>query len=334
MISMHTRTRRLFVSVTLALTSLMAGCFHQVQPPPPEPTPLAQFSYTPAAPKPNEEIVFDGSASTAPQGATLIRYDWDFGDGTSGAGVIVTHSYAQAGSYTVKLTVTDDQNRQNTAAQIIVVTAPPSAEFLALPQTITDLQGLAWDGEHFWVLDSAQLKLYKLSGATGQTVKTFPLPDTVQYPSAVAWDAQDRELFVLDGNGNAIYRVAPEDGSIMDQIELTAGVPLGMAWGDGYLWVSDFDAPKIYKIRPEDGQVQATLSVGLPGAALLSVGWGEGALWVYDGNHDMIYKIDISSGQKLAGLRSPGLTTVGLAWDGSALWIADAEELKLYKVQP
>jgi PKD repeat protein len=332
MISLN--ARRGFVSVMLAIVALSAaGCFFQPQPPPPEPTPVAQFFYTPAAPKPGEEVLFDGSASSAPQGATLTRYDWDFGDGASGTGAVVTHSYAQAGSYRVKLTVTDDQNRQDTAEQTVVVAAPASAEFLPLPQTIVDLQELAWDGEHFWVLDSANLKLYKLSGATGQTVKTFSLPDTAQYPSAVAWDAHNRELFVLDGNANTIYRVAPEDGSIAGQIALTEGVPLGMTWGDGYLWVSDFDVPTIYKINPRDGHVQGRLSVGLPGAALLSVGWGAGALWVYDSNHDMIYKIDISSRQKLAELRSPGATTVGLAWDGQYLWVADAE-LKIYKVRP
>lgn len=320
------------MSLALGLTVLLTSCFHQQQPPPEE-NPIAQFSYTPATPRPGAEVVFDASASSAPAGATLVAYRWDFGDGASGEGVIVTHTYSQAGSYTVQLTVTDDRSRQATATQTISVVAPPSAEALELPQQIMDLQGLAWDGENFWALDSSALKLYKFSGSSGQSLQTFELADA-EYPTAVAWDAQNRQLFVLDGNSNKIYRIDPGDGSVVRALELAEGVPLGMAWGDGALWVSDFDAAKIYRVNPDDGQVLQTLIVGLPGAALLSVGWGDGALWVYDGNHDMIYKIDSTSGQKLAELVPPGPMTVGLAWDGENLWVADAQDLKLYKVRP
>jgi DNA-binding beta-propeller fold protein YncE len=52
---------------------------------------------------------FDGSGSTDPDG-TVARYDWDFGDGTTAAngGATPSHTYAAGGTYTVKLTVTDD----------------------------------------------------------------------------------------------------------------------------------------------------------------------------------------------------------------------------------
>ncbi len=320
------------VLLALGLAALLTSCSHQQQPPPQE-NPVAQFSYTPATPQPGEEVLFDGSASTAPAGATLVAYRWDFGDGASADGVLVTHTYSQTGSYTVTLTVTDDQNRQATAAQTLSVASPPSAEALELPQEIMDLQGLTWDGENFWALDSANVKLYKLSGATGQALATFDLQGAA-YPTAVAWDAQSQRLFVLDGNNATIYQINPDDGGVVRSLELTEGVPVGMAWGDGSLWVSDFDAAKIYKISPEDGRVLQTILVGVPGAALLSMGWGEGALWVYDGNQDMIYKLDSTNGQKLAELLPPGAMTVGLAFDGQHLWVADASDLKLYKVRP
>lgn len=328
-----TISRTLLLSLALGLTVLLTSCFPQQQPPPPAASPVAQFSYVPTVPKVGEEVLFDGSASSAPAGATLVAYRWDFGDGASGEGVSVTHTYAQAGSYTVQLTVTDDQSRQATATQTISVVAPPSAEALKLPQGIMDLQGLAWDGENFWALDSANVKLYKLSGTTGQALATFELADA-EYPTAVAWDGESRRLFVLDGNSNTIYQINPDDGSVVRSLELAGGVPLGMTWGDGSLWVSDFDAVQVYRVSPEDGRVLQTIIVGVPGAALLSLSWGAGALWVYDGNSDMIYKLDPASGQKLGELVPPGPGTVGLAWDGQSLWVADGSELKLYKVRP
>ena len=59
-------------------------------------------------------LIFDGSGSSDPDG-TIVAYDWDFGDGNTGAGVGPTHVYAAAGTYTVALTVTDDAGATDTA---------------------------------------------------------------------------------------------------------------------------------------------------------------------------------------------------------------------------
>jgi PKD repeat protein len=65
-------------------------------------------------------VAFDGSASHDPDG-TIAAYDWDFGDGaTHGSGATTTHTYAAAGSYLLKLTVTD--NGGATAADVALVT--------------------------------------------------------------------------------------------------------------------------------------------------------------------------------------------------------------------
>jgi PKD repeat protein len=55
----------------------------------------------------NELITFDGSGSSDLDG-TIVTYDWDFGDGATGSGEMTTHTYTEAGTFTVTLTVTDD----------------------------------------------------------------------------------------------------------------------------------------------------------------------------------------------------------------------------------
>ncbi|MCK4316451.1 MAG: PKD domain-containing protein, partial [Anaerolineae bacterium] len=43
----------------------------------------------------------------ATDGGPIVAWGWDFGDGVSGLGQVVSHTYAAAGDYTVMLAVTD-----------------------------------------------------------------------------------------------------------------------------------------------------------------------------------------------------------------------------------
>ncbi len=66
-----------------------------------------------------ESVTFDASESTDNVGIT--SYEWDFGDGATGAGITTTHSYTNQGTYIVNLTVEDAAG--NTASHSITVTA-------------------------------------------------------------------------------------------------------------------------------------------------------------------------------------------------------------------
>ena len=70
--------------------------------------PLAEFTYLPEQPVADEEITFDASESTDPDGE-IAKYSWEFGDGSPlVTGVTATHTFTAPGSYTVTLWVTDD----------------------------------------------------------------------------------------------------------------------------------------------------------------------------------------------------------------------------------
>jgi PKD repeat protein len=81
---------------------------------------------------------FDGSTSTDADGS-VAGYAWTFGDGTTGTGVTPSHTYTAAGSYTVALTVTDNQGATGTASTVITVTAPNQAPVARFTSTCTEL---------------------------------------------------------------------------------------------------------------------------------------------------------------------------------------------------
>src|SRR6185436_1837319 len=85
-------------------------------PPPPTPAPTPTPFICSAGPEiqtlAERPVVFDGRASTSPNG--ISAYNWDFGDSTSDTGVTPTHTYKdfsknekKVRSYTVTLTITD-----------------------------------------------------------------------------------------------------------------------------------------------------------------------------------------------------------------------------------
>lgn len=52
-------------------------------------------------------IAFDGSASSDPDGAPLVSFVWNFGDGMTGVGATPSHTYLSGGRFSVSLTVSD-----------------------------------------------------------------------------------------------------------------------------------------------------------------------------------------------------------------------------------
>jgi len=70
---------------------------------PPEPG----FSAWRSEEKGETVVSFDASSSQDTDGR-ITRYQWTFGDGTSGSGVTVEHTYPRIGSYALTLLVFDD----------------------------------------------------------------------------------------------------------------------------------------------------------------------------------------------------------------------------------
>jgi PKD repeat protein len=70
--------------------------------------PVASFDWTPKDARPGIAIKFDASAST--DDGKIVKWVWEFGDGTKDAvsGKIASHVYAVPWNYDVTLWVTDD----------------------------------------------------------------------------------------------------------------------------------------------------------------------------------------------------------------------------------
>ncbi|HEC80947.1 MAG TPA: PKD domain-containing protein [Thermoplasmatales archaeon] len=101
--------------------------------------PTANFEFTPNKPVSGQNVAFDASLSYDPDGA-IISYEWDFGDKNTSNLQNPTHRYTNSGTYTVTLTVTDDQGVSDSTSRTIIVSPgniQPVANFTYNPPNPT-----------------------------------------------------------------------------------------------------------------------------------------------------------------------------------------------------
>lgn len=112
----------------------------------PNQPPAALFSVT-GEPTRLQTLTFDASGSSDPEGQPIAAYQWDFGDGTTTTGQVVTHSYDSVGTFTVVLTVTDDKGTTGATQQEVVIAEVmvPVPDVTGLEQTAAEAAILGAD---------------------------------------------------------------------------------------------------------------------------------------------------------------------------------------------
>ena len=82
--------------------------------------PVAAFSVSPSLAYPRQTIRFDAGASYDPDGE-IVSYEWSFGDGMTGSGVLTSYRYEALGTYDVVLTIRDNDGGVRTATDEVSI---------------------------------------------------------------------------------------------------------------------------------------------------------------------------------------------------------------------
>lgn len=176
------------------------------------------------------DVAFDASLSSDPDGDTL-SYNWNFGDGSTGTGVIVSYIYDTPGSYIASLTVTDGKGGSAQKTQTISVTStevntPPVASFTASALSGVAPFTLSFDGSASSDADGDALS-YSWDFADGNVGSGAIVSNTF-----VTSGTYSVLLTVSDGKGgldttSASIIVEPNNGGgDCDNLLSTFGVPL------------------------------------------------------------------------------------------------------------
>jgi PKD repeat protein len=115
--------------------------------------PVAIFTESEDSVNVDDEISFNGADSYDPDGR-IVKYSWNFGDGTTATGSTATHAYGDNGEYTVTLTVTDNEGATNSkTSTITVINMQPVAAFTSAPETANTNIEFSFDASESYDLD-------------------------------------------------------------------------------------------------------------------------------------------------------------------------------------
>jgi PKD repeat protein len=170
--------------------------------------PVADFIFTPAQPAAGQTVQFTDK-STDPDGK-VVAWAWDFGDGTKSNQQNPTHVYQTAGTFEVRLIVTDDKGAQSSLTKKTVTVGPPTelkVEIINFPNPARERTKFVYS----WLLPGpAQEALLKIFNLKGELVFNKNLDIT---KSEVVYDLKDNNGRPLP-NGPYFYllTVIAQDG--------------------------------------------------------------------------------------------------------------------------
>jgi PKD repeat protein len=115
--------------------------------------PVASFSVFPNSGSAPLVVSFDASSSLDTTGI-IVAYEWEFGDETTGAGKVRTHTYELPGEYTARVTVTDDDGAKDSTTWVIQVNkASLTASFTTTPTSGEAPLSVDFDGVYLTEAD-------------------------------------------------------------------------------------------------------------------------------------------------------------------------------------
>ena len=226
----------------------------------------------------HEKVNFDGSHSTASEGSSIVKYEWDFdGDGIVDAeGAKTSFTFDQKGEYYVKLTVTDSLGQTDSDYCIVTVrNRAPEASFTYTPTEITIKDTVSFydtsqdeDGtivSWFWDFgdgtnSTLQNPTHKFS-SKGSFQVTLTVTD-----NDGATDTITQEVIVINLPPEASFEYTPSNPYTNNEVQFIdkstdpEGIPI-VSWhwdfGDGY--TSDLQNPT--HIFASEGNYNVTLTV-------------------------------------------------------------------------
>jgi PKD repeat protein len=170
--------------------------------------PIASFTIQPRNGLAPATLAFDASASSDPDGHTnQLIYRWNFGDGETGIGRNITHTFQNPGEYTVRLTVTDEKRGVGVQNRIVFTwsSAPPTPRLSATPLSGTAPLLVSFNVSASTPGDTPIVRYVLITG-DGATLESATPHFQHTYQNVGTYNAT-LKVYDQDGDGNLLGQV-------------------------------------------------------------------------------------------------------------------------------
>ena len=188
----------------------------------------------------NVPFQFSGVNST--DNDVIASYVWDFGDGSTGTGATAEHTYKKAGTYTVKLTVTDESGNANTAEQSVAVYDITGAESGYVLATFNVVNAYVEDTP---AIVGAEVTIAVKDAQENVTFETFGVTDASGTVTVVV----PKDVIILSATANGFMATSRKVEVTSDEsgrFTYTVGMtPMNVSMVDGSLTVEEMTYDQI-----------------------------------------------------------------------------------------
>src|SRR6266581_3673919 len=181
------------------------------------------ISFTPSSPATGQVVTFTGTASG---GTAPYTFSWTFGDGATGNGNPVTHTYTTSGSYTATLSVTDSKGATGAASTAVTVTGTQPTSVIVASDSAPGPSSLATVGGEKLIQDSAGKMIAVYTDSSGRIGLVYADSDPMlggwsppakssvpiapyEWPAAVLVSLTSLRIIVEGGSGTGIISDIP-----------------------------------------------------------------------------------------------------------------------------
>nr|MCU0823437.1 hypothetical protein [Leptospira sp.] len=184
--------------------------------------------------------------------------------------------------------------------------------------------GLAWDGVHFWYIDTNRRAIIKINENGEQEIFNLGLANL----RGISFDQREGKLLVVAPK--QILKLDPNSGGITDKINIPLQNIAGIASFGNYYYILDLDSGKVQiydqatalliggfftdRIRPRD------------------ICYGRDSLWISDSSDNSVYRYDSKTGKITGSIKTSLRSIRGLLLSGSKLWVVDRENKEIKNI--
>ena len=215
-------------------------------------------------------VAFDGSGSTDNEN-NIVSYEWTFGDSGTGTGINPSHTYADNGTFTVCLTVTDAFGEDDTACTTAEIdNVDPVVEAgddVDVDEGTEFSLAISRDGggptlpSDLFVSSELTNQVLRYDAATGASQGVFASV-APHYTEGLAF-GPDGNLYVATYSGNKVQRFDGTTGAFIDNFVPSVGNPVGVAFGpNGDFYVASRATSSIQRYDGTTGAFLGIFAVG------------------------------------------------------------------------